>query len=408
MESQNPFIVTRIVMRGTGNAGERMPIILRRSTRLPIASVMNWALGTLRPVLASTTVERYLRHLALFLWWVEAEELPIDDPLAFVDLLTPSLIETGLRPWLGKDMSGRKVKRLAVNTEEIRERLTVVRDYVDWVLLGGQRSLSVRTQARECLAVEAARYSIKKTFDDLMPTGSASTETLGLTEVEISRMLEAIRPSSPDNPWGRGSSKLMLALRARNELAVRLMLAFGPRRGDLLKIQTGDVKTHGAEPTLWIRRRPDDAKDPRIWEPNAKTKERMLPLDASLARLLDTYIQEYRPLISGHKKTPYLFLSGSGQPLSTRALNDIFAAVTPIIPDFHPHRLRHTHNDRLVRFCKQNGIPASEMIQHAKYLNGWLGDNTGIYTKRSAREAARTISLAVQRKTFEVVEDVPF
>lgn len=383
-------------------------MILRRATRVPIAGAMNWALATLRPLLASSTVERYLRHLALFLWWVEVEQLPINEPLTFVDALTPSLIEAGLRPWLGKDMSSRRVKKLAVNPEEIRERLTVVRDYVDWVLLGGQRSLSVRTQAQECLAVEAARRSIKNAFDALMPKGSASSETLGLTEAEVTHMLEAIRPTNPENPWGRGGSKPMVALRARNELVVRIMLAFGLRRGDLLKLHTGDVKTHGSEPTLWIRRRPDDPKDPRLWEPNAKTEERMLPLDGTLAALLDNYVQDYRSLINGHKKTPYLFLGVSGQPLSTRALNDLFAALTPIIPDLHPHRLRHTHNDRLTKHCKQNGIPQAEMVQHAKYLNGWLGDNTGIYTKRSAREAARAISLAVQRKTFEVVEDVPF
>jgi integrase len=185
----------------------------------------------------------------------------------------------------------------------------------------------VRTQAQQCIAVEAARYSIKETIDRLMPVGTSSSDKLGLSEAEVARLLEVVRPSSVENPWGRGDSAQMVALRARNELAVRLMLAFGPRRGDVLKIHTGDVKTHGAEPALWIRRRPDDPKDPRVWEPNAKTEERMLPLDASLAHLLDDYIQKYRPLIPGHKKSPYLFLAESGRPLSTRAFNDVFAAV---------------------------------------------------------------------------------
>lgn len=408
MESSCPFVVTRIILWGVGNAGERMPMLLRRSTRVPLPRPMAWALAALRPSLASSTVERYLRHLALFHWWLENESLPFDAPLTFVDALTPSLIESGLRPWLGKDMSARKVTKLAVGKDEIRERLIVVRDYIDWVLASAQRSFSVRTQAQECLAMESARHNIKSTFDRLMPVGSDSSETLGLTDAEVIRLLEIADPLSQQNPWGRGRSAEMIALRSRNELSVRLMLAFGPRRGDLLKIHTGDVKTHGAEPTLWIRRRPDDPKDPRVWEPNAKTEERMLPLDSSLARLLDDYIQKYRALITGHKKSPYLLLAESGRPLSARAFNDIFKALGAHIPGIHPHQLRHTHNDRLVKHCRENGVPEKEMVQHAKYINGWLGDNTGIYTKRSAREAARKISMKVQRQVFELVEDVPF
>ncbi len=408
MEGSCPFIVTRIVLRGPGNAGERLPMMLRRSTRVPIASAMNWALSMLRPSLASTTMERYLRHLALFHWWIEVERLPLDNPLAFLDAFTPSLIEAGLRPWLGKDMSSRRVAKLAVNPEEIRERLTVVSKYVDWLLLAAQRNLSVRTEAPQFLAVEKTRLSIKNTFDWLMPTGTASSERLGLTRGEVTRLLEVIHPQSPENPWGRGGSEKMIALRARNELAARLMLAFGPRRGDLLKMHTADVKTHGGEPTLWVKRRPDDPKDPRIWEPNAKTQERMLPLAPSLARMLDNYIQKSRPLIPSHKKSPYLFLAGSGRPLSARAFNDIFAALTPTIPAFHPHRLRHTHNDRLLLYCKKNGISEKEMVQHAKYLNGWSGDNTGAYTKRSVREAARNVSLGVQHDLFEPIEDIPY
>lgn len=416
MGKSNPFIVTRIVMQSADNRGERMPLLLWRHSRVPVCLPMVWALAKLRPKHASSTVERYLRHLALLMWWFENENerataemrLTLDDPLVFIDLLTPSLMESGLRPWLAKDMSDRKVKKLSVAPDEIRERLIVARDFIDWVLENAQRSLSVRTQAPQCLAVEAARSSIKSTFDQLMPRSSPPTEKLGLTDAEVLRLLDIVRPSSQDNPWGRGGSAAMVALRVRNELAVRLMLAFGPRRGDLLKTYTGDVKAHGAEPVLEIRRRPDDPKDPRVWEPNAKTEERMLPLDLSLARLLDDYIQNHRSGIPGYKKTPYLLLAASGKPLSMRAFNDIFEALQALIPELHPHRLRHTHNDRLDRHCRQNGIPDSERIQHAKYLNGWLGDNTGIYTKRSAREAARKISLSVQGKVFAPVEDVPF
>jgi hypothetical protein len=34
------------------------------------------------------------------------------------------------------------------------------------------------------------------------------------------------------------------------------------------------------------------------------------------------------------------------------------------------------------------------------YLNGWLGDNTSIYTRREARTTAQIISKAVQEAMF--------
>jgi hypothetical protein len=54
------------------------------------------------------------------------------------------------------------------------------------------------------------------------------------------------------------------------------------------------------------------------------------------------------------------------------------------------------------------GIGEAEATEHAMYLNGWLGDNSGTYTQRSRREAAHKVSRKVQRDLFAQVEDVPF
>ena len=192
-------------------------------------------------------------------------------------------------------------------------------------------------------------------------------------------------------------------------MVVLILLAYGLRRGDLLKLCTGDVKTHGSNPTLWIRRRPDDPYDPRVWEPNAKTQERVLPLDSMLTRALNDYVADCRKHIPNQKKTPYLILSlTNGKPMATRSLNDIFKPLKALFPGIHPHKLRHTHNDRLRAHCREKGIGDKEMRDHAKYLNGWLGDNMGRYTKREARESARKISSQLQAQLFAPILDVPF
>jgi hypothetical protein len=91
-----------------------------------------------------------------------------------------------------------------------------------------------------------------------------------------------------------------------------------------------------------------------------------------------------------------------------RSLNGIFEALKLLFPGIYPHLLRHTHNDRLKETCEQLGISEVEATEHAMYLNGWLGDNTGTYTQRSRREAAHKVSRRVQRELFAPVEDVPF
>lgn len=402
MGRSSPFLVTRIVLQGEGNRGERLPILIERQSRIPVTSVMEWMLSIRRskPVSANT-LERELRHLGHFEAWLQDEKLSLRDPMAFVDTFTPNRIEASLRPWLGKDVSDRKVKKLSIAPSVIRDRIYVIAGYVDWVLQNAERLLSVRTQATQIVAFRAVRESIARSLGNILPTQHETRRVEGLHPNEVTRLLALIDPENPNNPWARGNSEETVAIRRRNQLIVILMLAFGPRRGDLLKLHTGDVKTHGAEPTLWVRRRPDDPNDSRTFEPNAKTQERILPLDAFLARILNDYISEYRKLIPNYKKTPYLVLSTStGKPLSSRALNDIFELLQPEFPGIHPHICRHTHNDRLRAYCRLNGIDNKDATSHAMYLNGWLGDNTGTYTRLEARKSAQAISMSVQRVLF--------
>jgi integrase len=404
-----PYLVTRLILKGQENRGERLPFMLRRDTRLPHVHAMEWVFKRRGARVASNTIEGELRVLNWLEWWLENEGLSMDDPFKFVDTFTPGRIEASLGPWFARDFSDRKVKKLSVTPEVIRRRLDVASSYIDWRLDNAMRELSVRTESTKIQALAKIRESILETLADIAPTQSSSSQKEGLSKSQVVRLLEMTEPTNSQNPWARGYSDAALALRARNQLVIQLMLAHGARRGDLLKVCTADVKTHGSEPALWIRRRPDDPVDPRRWEPNAKTCERILPLDPSLTRLVNDYIKNYRSKIPGHKKTPYLLLAtNSGRPLSTRSVNDIFEALKPQFPGIHPHILRHTHNDCLEETCKQMGIGEAEATEHAMYLNGWLGDNSGTYTQRSRREAAHKVSRKVQRDLFAPVEDVPF
>lgn len=149
------------------------------------------------------SLDRELRHVALLEWWFEQEGLTLDDPMAFIDAFVPGRIEASLRPWMARDQSDRKVKKLSVSPEEIRDRLAVAKSYIKWTLNNAQRALSIRLEPEKCLAFEAATTSICKSLDIVAPTQVSERKKEGLTKSDEARLLQAIEPMSPNNPWGQ-------------------------------------------------------------------------------------------------------------------------------------------------------------------------------------------------------------
>jgi len=306
MEGASPFIIRRVVFGGPGNAGERMPFLLHRDTKLPVTRPMEWALASRRGRgVAANTIERELGDVGLAEEWFRKEGLSLADPLAFVELFTPNRIEASLRPWLERDFSRRKVVKIAVGSSEIKMRLDTIGEYVDWVLRDAQSAFSVRTQPAQVLAFSRQRDTIAAALKDVTPSRSPAVDTEGLSDQQVHALLDLIDPRNTLCPWGRGNPSAVAAVRHRNQAIVLLMLSFGIRRGDLLKLCVGDVMTHSNEPFLQVRRRPDHPDDPRKYEPNAKTQERMLPLDRFLVRTLDDYVLKWRKTFPNAKRTPY-------------------------------------------------------------------------------------------------------
>lgn len=65
MQSQNPFVVKRINLKGEGNRGEHLPMLLDRATRAPMSLQMTWLLSSRRALPVSAyTMERELRYLS--------------------------------------------------------------------------------------------------------------------------------------------------------------------------------------------------------------------------------------------------------------------------------------------------------------------------------------------------------
>jgi hypothetical protein len=183
----SPFFIKPIVLRGDENAGERFPMLMHRSTHLPVTRAIEWALLSRRPLVASSTLGRNIREVGHFEHWMLTEELSLDDPFGIADAFTPIRIQASLRPWFGRDFSDRKVKKLAVSPKHVRSRLETTLEYVDWHLQEAQSSLTVRTQAKEILAFEVVRQNIKQALRDVIPTQSSEPDIEGLEAVWLER-----------------------------------------------------------------------------------------------------------------------------------------------------------------------------------------------------------------------------
>jgi len=207
---------------------------------------------------------------------------------------------------------------------------------------------------------------------------------------------------SSKNPWQRHP------VRVRNFLMILFLYQLGARAGELLAVKVGDINF--TNNTILIRRSPDDPCDPRLHEPNTKTRDRILPMNDALAAILQRYLYEVRrQWVDPKGDHGYLWTSsqGSGAPLSMSGLKSMWATLRKRVPDLPEdiasHVLRHTWNDRFSEAKDQNRakptlIEQNQEEQERSYLMGWkpTSDTAKAYTRRHTREASRKASLKMQ------------
>jgi integrase/recombinase XerD len=150
----------------------------------------------------------------------------------------------------------------------------------------------------------------------------------------------------------------------RDEALLRLMFTTGIRAGEAIALQLGDVDLRGNPPTVIIRR-------------GKGGKGRMIPVAVEAAAAIDRYIRARK----AHRLAgdPALWLGDRGKRFAYDALHKTLAMRANIagVPDFHPHRLRHTAADRwLAKGGSELGLMA---------IAGWgKPDMLLRYTKRRA------------------------
>ena len=224
----------------------------------------------------------------------------------------------------------------------------------------------------------------------------------GLSQEEQDRVIDLVRPGSPNNPWARGYTQ------QRNFIMVAVLLATGMRRGELLGLQIKDVGQ--STPTLKVLRRADAVEDRRGIQPNTKTGDRILELHPTLMRRLWSYINEARYSIRTARKHPFIFVADDGNPLSLASMDKLFKAIREACPGLSvrltSHVMRHTWNDRFSEEAEKLELSDVTEERARNAQQGW-SDNSksaSVYTRRHAATAGRKVSMAHQEKLSEAID----
>jgi integrase len=119
-------------------------------------------------------------------------------------------------------------------------------------------------------------------------------------------------------------------------------------------------------------RRPHDLADSRRYKPRVKTVERILPISHEIRIGLRAYLAANPPFGRPGGRSPYLFVSGLGAPLSISAADGIVKVIArhTQIHDLSWHSFRHTWAEALADDLL-NQYPQDQAFQIIRDLGGW-------------------------------------
>lgn len=413
-------------------SGERFPILIQRSTGLPLFEPLVFVLSVLRARnLASATIAQANRALIVLHLFLDEQRIDLDFRLDCGMLLDFSEIDLLLRncripleqleaDLTDHDQKSNRPQRMPIadhierfiplkqiNPESAAIRCIYIRNYLEWLVQDRLLRLHAKhplfAPLTHVLEIVLDAISARIPFQGAQNTPSKRE---GLPVESIEQLRQTIDSDCPLNPWkGRH-------VRLRNALIIEFLLVLGPRRGELLNIKISDINFQLGQ--VSIVRRADDPADPRLAQPCVKTLERKLSIGAPLYELLKKYILQERRKNEGAKRHEFLFVAnGTGSPLTLAGLNKVFVWLRmhcAFLPaDFSPHVLRHTWNEDFSRTMDQKKVPEAKEQQMRAYLMGWSKDSSSAatYTKRHVKDKARAVSLEMQSRMMQRPEGNP-
>ncbi|WP_197282417.1 tyrosine-type recombinase/integrase [Bosea thiooxidans] len=301
-----------------------------------------------------------------------------------------------------------KTPAKAVRPPTVRNRLHYATSYLAWL---GEREKSRKAfgaPRSNDAYIRAHEYGLRllemiEHIEERSPSGG-DTSRMSLEPSQVAKLLEVTAPNSALNPWTDPFVRL------RNSLIVRWLLGTGMRRGELLGLHVRDFNRGKAY--CEIKRRHDDKRDNRRRQPNAKTLERLAPLDEQLVRLGEDYLKARRDLEVA-RKHGFLIVADDGVPLSENSISAMFALLRDKFPGVGPvsaHVLRHQWNEDFSAYADSIGMDPDEEARERSWLMGWgpASKMPSHYLKRRTKEKADEHVKAMQRRLMKHADEIGY
>jgi integrase len=345
-------------------------------------------------------VESHLRAIISVMAWEKDSGIDLKDRFSSGELLSELELES-LTDFLSyrhetveKLLDGVKLLPKAYkykSSEVTYSTVGYVADYLDYLIkTHSPHPDRARTASEFKALIKKRRVRTRTHLNEL--------EDKAMTEEEEFFVWDALDPNSPNNPWPRSE-----AVRVRNAIMFLVLYETGIRRGELGNVRIDDIDFRTR--TLKIRRRQNSRSDPRVRQPNVKTRERSIPLSEDLSAQIEDYIATHRRCNKvARSQHNILFVShqgkSMGQPLAVDSVNYVFRSLKKSIPalsEMHPHRLRHHANYLLSVTLDEafKDLPLEERQKVDEQLRsqmfGWssTGSQQGRYNKRYIQQMVR-------------------
>lgn len=295
-------------------------------------------------------------------------------------------------PEPGKPIKLKKKRRPTVGAGHWRNRCVAVRDYVVWYGELTIQRMSVRDERLPEMRTRLANFA-KNMTDGIRVRKSQMRE--GLTKEQEAIFLKAITPGDPSNPFEPRNQK-------RNQALWLTYFDGGVRLGEGLGLKTIDCQLNGPKKRLIVHRRPDDLDDPRRKQALTKTLPHPVDIGPRLARVLHDFIVNDRPSYPGARRSPYVFPSEDGGPLTHDGVVDMYRRLREKVPglpeNFSTNDARRAWNNRFAVGAAKVGLSDEQSLVVANHAQGRVptskqGEN---YRTRYNQERAAEIMEKLQ------------